>query len=208
MKRNQIIFNVLLALALGILYFLHFNGKKNPVVVPSVKTTGDSVIVSAEPKSTSPQPGVILYVNIDTINQKFSYVKRQKAALEKQQAQAEATLKSKGAALEAQIMAYQKKAQAGELTAQEAQVAEQKLGQQQQAIMAQQEKLSSDLIAKTSKMQDELNRLVKKELKVFLKQYNADYIMGYAENGNILLTNDKLDITNEVLAKLNSSQSK
>jgi len=208
MKKSQIIFNVLMVLAVGILYFLHFNVKKSTVEVPSVKTSRDSVILAAEPKPTSTQPGVILYVNIDTINQKFSYIKRQKAALEKQQAQAEATLKSKGAALESQIMAYQKKAQAGELTAQEAQVAEQKLGQQQQAIMAQQEKLSSDLITKTGKMQEELNSLVKKELKVFLKQYNADYILGYAENGNILLTNTKLDITKEVLAKLNNSQSK
>lgn len=152
-------------------------------------------------------PGKVLYINIDTVNQKYNYIIKQKAALEKQQAQAEATLKAKGKALETQIMAYQKKAQAGELTAQQAQEAEAKLGQQQQAIMKQQDALSNDLMEKTAKMQEELNKKVKAELKVYLDKYGADYILGYSENGPVLLTNDKLDITNELLDKLNTPAS-
>lgn len=153
-------------------------------------------------------PGKILYVNIDTLNKKYVFITRQKAALEKQQAQAEATLTAKGQALEKQIMDYQKKAQSGILTAQQAQEIEKGLAAQQDNIMKQRDKLAQDLGDKTAKMQTELNKNVKVLLKPFLAQHNADYLMGYSENGPILLTNDKLDVTKEVLEILNSKEAK
>ena len=53
-------------------------------------------------------------------------------------------------------------------------------------------------------MQEELNKKVKAELKLYLDKYGADYILGYSENGPVLLTNEVLDITNELLEKLNA----
>jgi outer membrane protein len=208
MKNLSLILNGVLAIAVAILYYLHFS---QPKQVTTVKTPeGKDTIVAVEPvveaeESEVPSSG-ILYVDIDTINLKYNYIKTQKAAMEKQGAQAEATLKAKAKVLQDEIMAYQKKAQAGELTQQQAQSIEKGLGEKQQALALQEQKLSDQLIEKTNKIQEELNKRMKKELKVYLDQYKADYILGYTEGANILLTNPKLNITSQVLKKLNSSK--
>ena len=208
MKNLSLILNGILIIAVGILYFLHF---KQPKQITTVKTPeGKDTLVAVQPAGETENAGTtgskILYVDIDTINLKYNYIKTQKASMEKQGAQAEATLKAKAKVLQDEIMAYQKKAQAGELTQQQAQAIEKGLGEKQQALALQEQKLSEELIKKTDKIQEELNKRMKKELKVYLDEYNADYIMGYTEGANILLTNPKLNITSQVLKKLNSSK--
>ncbi|MCB0605021.1 MAG: hypothetical protein KDC25_09155, partial [Saprospiraceae bacterium] len=58
------------------------------------------------------------------------------------------------------------------------------------------------------KIQEELNRRMRKELQVYMDKYGADYILGYTEGANILLTNPKLNITKEVLNRLNEANKK
>ncbi len=207
MKNLSLILNGILALAVAVLYYLHFS---QPKQVTTVKTPeGKDTLISIQPVSEEENRGSkILYVDIDTINRKYNFIKTQKAAMEKQGAQAEATLKSKAQVLQNEIIEYQKKVQAGELTQQQAQTIEKSLGEKQQALAMQEQKLSDQLIDKTNKIQAELNKRMKKELKVYLDQYQADYIMGYTEGANILLTNPKLNITKEVLKKLNAPSKK
>jgi len=209
MKNLSLILNGVLAIAVAILYYLHFS---TPKTVATVKTpAGKDTTIVVEPEeveeSTAPS-GKILYVDIDTINLKYNFIKTQKAAMEKQGAQAEASLKAKAQALQAEYMDYQKKASAGELTQQQAQAMEKSLTDKQQSLAQQEQKLSEQLIEKTNKIQEELNKRMKKELQVYMDQYQADYIMGYTEGANILLTNKKLNITKEVLNKLNASNKK
>lgn len=206
MKNLSLILNGVLAIAVAILYYLHFSAPKAVTTVKTPEGKDTTVVIEPEEVEVSDAPsGKILYVDIDTINLKYNFIKTQKAAMEKQGAAAEASLKSKAQALQAEYMEYQKKASAGELTQQQAMTMEKSLTDKQQALAQQEQKLSEQLIEKTSKIQDELNKRMKKELKVYLDQYQADYIMGYTEGANILLTNPKLNITKEVLKKLNAS---
>ena len=52
-----------------------------------------------------------------------------------------------------------------------------------------------------------INSLLVDTVTNFLKRYNKDlkfdYILGYNKNGNIFLTNDTFNITNQVLVELN-----
>jgi len=208
MKNLSLILNGILIIAVGILYYLHFN---QPKQMTSVKTPeGKDTVVTVSPiEAPVSEEGLgsnVLYVDIDTINQKYNYIKTQKSIMEKQGAQAEASLKAKAKVLQDEIMAYQKKAQAGELTQQQAQTIEKGLGEKQQALAEQEQKLSDELIKKTNKIQEELNRRMRKELQVYLDQYKADYILGYTEGANILLTNPKLNITSQVLKRLNATK--
>lgn len=209
MKNLSLILNGVLAIAVAILYYLHFSQPKQVTVVKTPEGK-DTLISVPEETETETEIGAskILYVDIDTINLKYNFIKTQKSAMEKEGAKAEATLKAKAQALQNEIMEYQRKAQAGELTQQQAQTIEKGLGEKQQALAQQEQKLSDQLVDKTNKIQEELNKRMKKELKVYLDQYQADYIMGYTEGANILLTNPKLNITKEVLAKLNASTKK
>jgi outer membrane protein len=202
MKNLQTILNVIFGLAIIGLFILQFNSKAPKASLPAV-------ILNDTAKTASLDiPGKVLYVNIDTLNRKYDFITKQKALLEKQQAQAEATLTAKGQALERQIMEYQKKAQSGVLTAQQSQEIEKGLAAQQDVLMKQRDKLGQDLADKTSKMQEELNKNVKVLLKPFLEEHHADYLLGYSENGTILLTNEKLDVTKEVLEILNNKAAK
>ena len=208
MKNLSLILNGILAIAVAILYYLHFSQPKQTTVATTTPEGKDTLISVPAETETAIGGSKILYVDIDTINLKYNFIKTQKSAMEKQGAQAEATLKAKAQVLQNEIMEYQRKAQAGELTQQQAQTIEKGLGEKQQALALQEQKLSDQLIEKTNKIQEELNKRMKKELKVYLDQYQADYIMGYTEGANILLTNPKLNITKEVLAKLNASTKK
>ncbi len=202
MKNLQTILNVIFGLAIIGLFILQFNSKAPKASLPAV-------ILNDTAKTASLDiPGKVLYVNIDTLNRKYDFITKQKALLEKQQAQAEATLTAKGQALERQIMEYQKKAQSGVLTAQQSQEIEKGLAAQQDVLMKQRDKLGQDLADKTSKMQAELHKNVKVLLKPFLEEHHADYLLGYSENGTILLTNEKLDVTKEVLEILNNKAAK
>lgn len=209
MKNLSLIFNAILAIAVAFLFYLNF---KKPVQVTTITTSsGKDSTIKVEIPETLPEGvpmGKILYVDIDTINEKYTFIKNQKAIIEKQGAQAEASLKAKAQTLQAEIIEYQKKAQAGELTQQQAMTMEKALSEKQQALAQQEQKLSDQLVEKTHKIQDELNDKMRKELKVFMEKYEADYILGYTEGGNILLPNPKLNITKEVLNRLNESDKK
>lgn len=208
MKNLSLILNGILAIAVAILYYLHFSQPKQTTVATTTPEGKDTLISVPEATEAAIGGSKILYVDIDTINLKYNFIKTQKSAMEKEGARAEATLKAKAQTLQNEIMDYQRKAQAGELTQQQAQTIEKGLGEKQQALALQEQKLSDQLIEKTNKIQEELNKRMKKELKVYLDQYQADYIMGYTEGANILLTNPKLNITKEVLSKLNASTKK
>ncbi|HMY83092.1 MAG: OmpH family outer membrane protein [Saprospiraceae bacterium] len=209
MKNVSLIFNVILTIAVAFLFYLNF---KKPVQVTTITTSsGKDSTIKVDIPETLPEGvpmGKILYVDIDTINEKYTFIKNQKAIIERQGAQAEASLKAKAQSLQSEFIEYQKKAQAGELTQQQAMAMEKSLTDKQQALAQQEQKLSTQLVEKTQKIQEELNAKMRKELKVFMEKYGADYILGYTEGANILLPNPKLNITKEVLNRLNESDKK
>ncbi|HQP76647.1 MAG TPA: OmpH family outer membrane protein [Saprospiraceae bacterium] len=209
MKNVSLIFNVILTIAVAFLFYLNF---KKPIQVTTITTSsGKDSTIKVDIPETLPEGvpmGKILYVDIDTINEKYTFIKNQKAIIERQGAQAEASLKAKAQSLQSEFIEYQKKAQAGELTQQQAMAMEKSLTDKQQALAQQEQKLSTQLVEKTQKIQEELNAKMRKELKVFMEKYGADYILGYTEGANILLPNPKLNITKEVLNRLNESDKK
>ena len=86
MKNLSLILNGILIIAVGILYYLHFN---QPKQMTSVKTPeGKDTIVTVSPiEAPVSEEGLgsnVLYVDIDTINQKYNYIKTQKSIMEKQ----------------------------------------------------------------------------------------------------------------------------
>jgi outer membrane protein len=118
------------------LYYLHFSKPKQVTTITTANGK-DSVVTIESPEKESEvaeATGKVLYVDIDTINQKYTYIKNQKAIIEKQGAQAEASLKTKAQALQADYIEYQKKAQAGELTQQQAMALEKGLTDKQQVL--------------------------------------------------------------------------
>ena len=76
MKQFSTILNIILLLAVGYLYFLHFSGnKKNSFTGNTVTKHVDSCL--GEP--------IIAYVDLDSLNSKVDFIKQRKKELEVEQ---------------------------------------------------------------------------------------------------------------------------
>jgi outer membrane protein len=204
MKNLSLILNGVLAVAVGILFY-QVNSLKN--VNGSSATIEESTETPIKPTITASSTNLgdakIAYVNTDSLNEKYDYI-----------ADFTKVLRGKKVTLEAQMesmtMKFQKEYQEFQQSAQAGIVPQAQLEKQQQGLERQQQELAN----KELQMQnlgvelEEKNAELNKNVKEFLKRFNNgkfDYILSYSDMvPTILLTNEKLDITKEVLQGLNA----
>jgi len=164
----------------------------------------------AAPTSTAAveteKPLKIAYVNADTLLEKYEFFKQRREAFRKKEKAADASLKAKASALEKDFMATQQKAQQGLLAPSEMQKEEQRLMAQQQKLVAEQERISKELLEENQKSQDELQKVILEKLAEIKKTEGFDFIFSYTAGGQLLVVNDSLDITNNVLEILNKKK--
>ncbi|MDV7397468.1 hypothetical protein RZS08_39065, partial [Arthrospira platensis SPKY1] len=98
----------------------------------------------------------IVYINADTLLDKYEYLSEQREALGKREAEAGERLAQRGRTLENQFRGVQEKIQQGLLTPNQIAEEEQRLGRQQQALMDEREKISQELMLETQRLNDEL----------------------------------------------------
>jgi outer membrane protein len=196
MKNLSLIINGVLAVALGVLFVLHFSLRSKVAELESspigVKSGGASTIA---------------YINTDSLNAKYDYYIDQKALLLGKQKKMEDQLAEKKSMYERSVMEYQEKSQKGLLLRSEAAKIEQQLGADQQNLM----RLSENLQGQLAEESQVVNRKLLNNIVDYLKEYNKNgryqYILGHAFGSNLLYTNDSLDITNVVLKGLNQKYS-
>lgn len=192
MKNLSVALLVVLFLAVGGLYIMHFSGNK--------KSVGT---VSASNSAGATGQG-IAYVNIDTVIFKFDmFLDRRNDLLTKQKS-AEAELNSKGSKYQKDVKDYQEKAQKGLITRATAEQIEQSLGQQQQELVSLRDKLQSDLVEEEQVM----NRQVLEYITQFLEEnkadYNYQYVLGKSFGSVVLYGDNSQDITQKVLTAINT----
>lgn len=194
MKNLPIILNIALFLLVGHLYYLHFNSAKSaptPVIAPPSSQSG----------------GVrIAYVNADTLDAKYEWLKQQKEAIEQRLNNAEKSLANKEEALMKDAAALQQKYQEGNMTQAEAEKQQTALMQRGQKLEEEKMRLSKSLNEDQKKAFNDLYANVEAQLKTLSAQIGYDYILSYSRGGQILLASDSLDITKQVLDLLNAKK--
>jgi outer membrane protein len=195
MKNISLIVNIVLAVALGVLFVLHFSlrSQVNEAVSHKVMASGNSNIV---------------YVNMDSLYAKYNEYVDLKDQLQKKQSKMEGDINNRKTAYERKVVDYQDKAQKGLLLTSERQRIEQQLMAEQQELMQYGQKLQNEL-AEDSRV---LNNKLGNNIIEFLKEYNKDgrfqYVFSHVYGGNLLYVNDSLDITNDVIEGLNKKYDK
>ena len=195
MKNISLIVNIVLAVALGVLFVLHFSlrSKVNEAVSHKVLASGNSSIV---------------YVNMDSLYAKYNEYTDLKDELQKKQSKMEADMNNRKTAYERKVADYQDKAQKGLLLTSERQRIEQQLMGEQQELMQYGQKLQAEL-ADDSRV---LNNKLGTNIIDFLKEYNKDgrfqFVFSHVYGGNLLYVNDSLDITKDVIEGLNKKYDK
>jgi outer membrane protein len=195
MKNLSIVFSTLALLGVIVLFIMNSGNKKT--------SPGSTHSVAAATGGT----GRIAYVDIDTLEANFTYLKNKKEAFARRQQAMKAELQNSAAQMQRDIADIQRKAKAGTLTEAEYQGAEKRIGQMQQSLQAREAALTDELLRE----QDEFNRDLQKRLDGFLEEYNKDkrfdYILSYRPEGLILYKNKELDITHDVINGMNELNS-
>lgn len=196
MKNISTVLSSLALIGVIILFVMYYSGKNG-------KTAGSSSQVSSQS-----MPGRLAYVNIDTLEAHYEYLKMKKADFQQKQESMRAELQRSEQEMQKDIAGYQRKAQAGTLTQAEGEAAERRIIQMQQSLKTREASLTQQLIDE----QEDFNTDLHQRLDSFLTEYNKDkhfdYILSYSRSGSIMYANKELDITKDVIKGMNSIHEK
>jgi outer membrane protein len=195
MKRLPLILNVLLAVAVAVLYFLHFTG-----IGSGKRNMGDKSAPAGQAFGNS-----IFYVQIDSVLRHFDMATDLSGELQTKYSASEAEFQSKQKSYQNDVNDYQYKAQRGLVTRSEAQTIEQELYNKQQNLLKLQQDLSQELSEKQTVMNRQVINAIMEYLKSNNAQFNYKYVLGTSFGGNILYANDSLDITQNIIRGLNEN---
>jgi outer membrane protein len=146
----------------------------------------------------------IVFVYADTLLAKYNYFSDKQKELEGRQKQAEDQIQARLKALENEVMGIQRKVQdmAPAQLAQE----QERIGRKEQEIMRERDRLGKALLDETERLNKELEKRINDVLKAIREEKGYDFILSYGPGTGVLMVNDSLDITDEVLRRLNEIQ--
>ena len=191
MKNLSIYLNIVLFIAVVVLYILRYQDQSIQNISPALSSTNSPTTV---------------YINGDSLLNNYDYFIDAKKDFEAKTKQVETAIMAKRSALEKEIGNYQQSA-AGMSTEQRARV-EESLMKKQEAFKQYSENASASLQDEQAKFNEELFDKVAAYLKDFSKDKKYKIVMNYAKGTGILFANDSLDITKDVLKGLNKAYKK
>lgn len=196
MKKGSLIFNIVLAVAVVVLYVLHFTSGNSTSTAPA---SSRAVIDSMTDISSN-----VVYVNIDSLFGNLDMFYDLRNDLMEKQKSSEATLNSKAKKFEENYLDLQNKVQKGLVTRSTAAEMEKQLATDQEDLMRLRDELQYNLAEEEQVMHRRMMNEIVEYLDEYNKQYGYQYILGHSYGGNILHANKNLDITAEVLTGLNN----
>lgn len=202
MKNLSLLLNVVLLVAVGILYYLHFSNANN-------MTNSESLEDKIEGKIEDSIAGEglrVLHVNTDSVWNNFDFVKEMEDELIVEKTRIEGQFRSKVQKLEKDMIDFQRKAEKGLINIEEAQIQERDLMQRQQNLMEEKDELSFRLMNKEKEYNEKIQEAIYDYLIKNNDEIPYDYILGFSPgSGALLFANKKLDITEKVTKGLNES---
>jgi outer membrane protein len=191
MKNASLILNIVLAVAVLVIYVLHFSSKSS------------NETVNGEPGRPAQQSDLkIAYVKVDSLIVNYELAQELHDSFTKSQNAYTKEYAEKRTSFEKQATAFQEKVQRGGFLTQDRAIQERDrlMGQEQEI-----QRLDQELSTKLSEMQSENNQQLIDSLMKYLEEYNADKKYGYILNaGDILIGDEAHNITKTVLEAMNA----
>lgn len=203
-KKLPIILNVVLVIAVAVLYYLHFSTCNNAC---GTTMEGDSTITS-KPAIMSPKEikaSKIVFVNSDILNKEYEFVKDLTAAAQIKQQRLEGAYQTKAQKFQQDYTELQQKASQGLLSENQGAAAQEDLKKRKDELDKMELQLQS-LVEEIQKSNEEVRKTVVDYVKEYNKKANYNFILTHTDGpgGVLILANDSLDITNEILEGLNA----
>jgi outer membrane protein len=189
MKNLSLILNIVLLVAVGVLYFLHFSGGK------SEADTSASGTVSSDLK--------IAFINSDSVLKHYDYLKVKGDQLDAKMKKSQADFRNRAQGLQTEIANYQRNV--GNMTLSQVKAVEEDLGKKQQNLQLYQQSLEQQLLEEQGKLQKELYD----RITLFLRGYGAEnglqVVLKFDPTSDVLYGGEALDITPAVIKGLNDN---
>ena len=193
MKNNiSIGLNVVLLIAVGVLYVLYF--------------TGDSdTHESSERSAASTVDLSIAYVNSDSLLKNYDFFKDLEKQLISKSEKLNAEYVNRAEGLQREFQNFQ--STAANMTIAQGRAVEEDLKKKQQNLMMYQEQLGQQMRAEEAKMNTELYDKVSDYLQDYGTDKNLQLVLTYTKGSGVLYANDSLDITDQIIFGLNEDYS-
>ena len=201
MNNKSNLINIVLIIAVAVLYYLHFSSNSAGSDEVDIALI-DSTSVKVKPNVDGAE---IVYVNSDVLNEEYQLVKDIASTTLAEQQRLEMKYQREGQKLQQDYAIYQQQVSQGRLTTTQA-MADQEDMKKRKAQLQQMEVRLEKLINEIQKKSEEVHNTVMNYVKDYNAKSNHSYILTYTERGPgaILLASDSLDITATILEGLNA----
>ena len=194
MKNLSLILNVILLVAVGVLFYLHFSTHRSTRLTPN------------NPGSHEFGNSAVAYIVEDTLLNHLDLFTDLTAQLNKKRQTMENAYASRAQALQTEIDNY--KQTSGNMTINQARATEDELMRKQQNLSQYQEALNQDLMNEQAKINDQLYDHVATYLKENASSMGYQVVLNLKRGAGMLYGSDTLDITYKVLEGLNAKYKK
>ncbi|OFY23978.1 MAG: hypothetical protein A2X02_01015 [Bacteroidetes bacterium GWF2_29_10] len=181
--------NIILLIAVVILYYFYF-------------TNSNTALSSSTKSILSNNKGNIVFINTDSLWEKYEYVNELKTKLETKKQSLEKNIQNKITLFQSKVDRYKYQASTGQITMESAQQKEQELMIEQQKILSLKDSLENEFLKEETK----LNTIIQDSIINFIKRNSKDYnfVFGYSKGSSLLFASDSFEMTNEVIKGLNN----
>jgi len=190
-KNISIALNVVLAVAIAVLYYLHFSSQPDqPIQVENTEQgqKGDVFIA---------------YIHSDSLVSKYQYALDENEKLQKRATEIERDYRNRAEGLQREIQDYQ--SNVGSLTIGQARAIQENLGKKEQNLRLFQESARQELIEKEAGVSRELYNRITQFLETYSEENGIQIVVKFDPQSDVLYAGKGLDITDIVLENINKA---
>ncbi|OCX54526.1 outer membrane chaperone Skp [Mucilaginibacter sp. PPCGB 2223] len=162
---------------------------------------------TSAPATATPEKAEIVYVNSDTLLNKYEYFKDMSTRLQDKGKAAQADLQSKGEAFQREVVEYQKTMNT--LSADQRAQTEQRLKRKNDELQAYKENASAQLQNEQAGENNKLYDKIADFTKAYAKEKGYKLVLTFSKaNPTVLYGDPSLDVTADVVKRLNEAYAK
>jgi outer membrane protein len=194
MKNILLPLNVVLAVAVAVLFFLHFKSSKSPVTSVASDAKGAHSLK-------------IAYVDLDSIQEKYVYYKEKMTEFERKKESADRELNTAFQRIENERATFAQRGEA--ITQAEAENFQREYTRKMQNLESQKRNFENNIQQDGMKTMEDLRKRINDFLVEYNKTKSYSLIFSTSSSVNVLFHKDStLDITNDIVAGLNAAYNK
>lgn len=189
MKNISLILNIVLLIAVAVLYYLHFSSGK-PASAGSSSSEG---FVAGDI--------AIAYINSDTVLKYYDYAKVNRDKLEAKTKKYDDDFNTRAQGLRNEFAAYQRNV--NNMTLGQVKATEEDLAKKQQNLQMYQQRLSQEVMMEEARISKELYDRLTTFLNKYSKEKGIQVVFKYDVSSDVLQASEALDISQDVIKGLN-----